>query len=142
MASRSPWTSSLLLPVYLGGVSASVALLHAILLTLPVRKALRLRPIPRYNIDRTTPSAGLRLQLREHIGGNGGLVIWAYNIVRLLGCLALAAIALLSPFLHNHDLSAWVHALKSASAEKEPKFTSADWIQISLAVFYVRIQLT
>ena len=133
MASRSPWTSSLLLPVYLGGVSAFLGLLHFILLT-------RLRLTPRYNIERTTPSASSRSQLTEHIGSSGGLIIWAYKFVRFFGCLALAAIALLSAFLHNNDLSAWVHGLKSA--ERKPKFTSADWVQISLAVFYVRIRFT
>jgi len=146
----------------LGLLSALVVILHVIFLTTPLKNYF----VPNSSSSSTSrnvfyapdpnPPTGFLAELKANIKSNAGFTIWAYKALRLIGCLALvsfsivAAIVASDDTLHTNDNDDAFHIQGKhwgkkhrgrKSHHKNSEFTEYAWIQVALAIFYVRICL-
>lgn len=151
----------LLIPIYLSGVSALVFFATAAYRS-TTAKTLRKHIfrterslVPNPNDDITEPDApaetGLWSGARAHIRANGGSVIFAFRVLRLLGCLGLAGISVAVLILSESlgESGARFDSLGGSgtinwnhSNQNGDWLDGNAWIQLSLCLFYVRISST
>jgi hypothetical protein len=140
----SLWSSTLMLPVYLACISLVIALLHVIVLATPLKKIL----LPHSASSRTVlhsepnPDTGFLGSIKVNIKSNGGLTIWLYKVLRLLGCLALLGVSIAAAVLASDDTlhtngKHWGKHGRRRHRHKH-KFSAYEYIQIALCAFYVR----
>lgn len=140
----------MLIPVYLALVSVTIALVHLVLLATPLKKYI-LGPSPTppvLNPEADPPTAGFVAELKAHINtsvkSNGGVAIWAYKVARLIGCIALmgvsiaAAVLASDESLHTSNKHWGKHKHKHKNKKNKHKFSDYEWLEIALALFYVR----
>ncbi|KAG9098020.1 hypothetical protein FS749_004906 [Ceratobasidium sp. UAMH 11750] len=148
---------TLLIPAICAAVSAVVFLLYLVFTSGPVERYIaKLRgrevdedvevaPIVRQH-------AGFFPDLRSHIRGHGGAVVFAWKMLRLLSCIALTALTIVAIISTNEGhktvgSKAWddVDALSKHWGRKHRKhkkhrrerwFSTAEWMEISLCMFY------
>jgi hypothetical protein len=101
--------------------------------------------------------------LRSHINAHGGAIVFAWKVLRLLSCLALTGLTIgaivsingghkitgigESQLIYSPYLDLDIGALGKSRENKHKKhsrnrytwFSTAEWIEISLCVFFVRI---
>lgn len=97
-----------------------------------------------------SPHEGIISDVKVHIVSQGGSTVFAYKIARLLGCLTLVALTIVSTVLSDYSKDAWsgdafetsFKKKKGKGRRKKPKdssdFSVAEWLQISLCLAYVR----
>lgn len=98
----------------------------------------------------SSPHEGIVNDIKAHITSLGGLTIFTYKIVRLLGCLVLVALTIATLIVndyHNTTGSSILDALKKHKGKKKSKskkpsetFSQSEWLQIALCLAYVRNQ--
>ncbi|KAG8702087.1 hypothetical protein FRC09_004964 [Ceratobasidium sp. 395] len=155
------YKQTLLIPAACAALSVLALLIHVIL-TVPTVKRyiakLRGRPITLDEDETDDPPTvrqhtGFFPDLRSHINGHGGVIIFIWKILRLLACLALTALTIVAivTITESHktagttDLHWEVDMLdkkhKSHKKHKKHKkrdhwFTIAEWMEISMCIFY------
>ncbi|CAE6498063.1 unnamed protein product, partial [Rhizoctonia solani] len=161
---KSKWSHTLLIPAACALVSIALLLVHIISVAAPVRRyvaKLRGREVcendssPQQHAVRQR--AGFLPDLQSHIKGHGGLIIFGWKVLRLLSCLALTGLTIaaivsineghktIGPKEYNwsgeSDLGSDVYAINKKWAKKHKTkrtqwFSTAEWIEISLCLFY------
>jgi hypothetical protein len=143
----SIWTSTLFIPVYLGLVSATVGILHIILLTTPLKKYFVTPPSTTRILlhVESDPPTGFLAEIKGNIKSNAGLTIWTYKVLRLIGCLALVAFSVVAAVIATDDTyhtegKHWgkKHRGRHGHKGRSSNFSDYAWIQIVLTAFYVR----
>ncbi|PVG02126.1 hypothetical protein CPB86DRAFT_772767 [Serendipita vermifera] len=139
----SLWSSTLMLPVYLACVSLVVVLLHVIVLVTPLKKYI----LPHSRSSQTVlhsdpdPPTGFMGSIKANIKSNGGLTLWLYKVLRLLGCLALTGVSVAAAVLASEDTlhtngKHWGKKGRRRHRHKH-KFSAYEWIQIALVAVYM-----
>jgi hypothetical protein len=157
---------TLLIPAVCAVVSVVAFLLHVIFTSGPVKgyvaklrgreaeedvDALPAQPIVRQH-------SGFFPDLRLHIHGHGGAAIFTWKMIRLLACVALTAFTIVAVVLTNEghktvgtkDTEDWdadtlskhwgkKHRKHKKHHKRERWFSTAEWMEISLCMFYVSI---
>jgi hypothetical protein len=140
-----------LFPIYVGTLSASLLLLHAILLSNPVRELLH-PPHP----DESEPEnpqppenesirVSLWADLKENINSNGGIVIWSFKVIRLLGVLILICLSVVSAINNpqsTHGSTLFAKFIEDLGKKRKGKggksrLSNAEWIELAWTAFYV-----
>jgi hypothetical protein len=140
---------------YLAATSAIILLLHTILLSKPARTLYthffhsKLPPtedIPQES--HVSLHAGFFGEARDHIAHQGGVIIFAYKIARLIGCLAFFGLCLTTSILedhkesHSNGLGKWGKRRKhERSQPQSPTFSEAEWLQIAMSISAVSAPL-
>jgi hypothetical protein len=141
----SVWHSTLFLPVYIALLSVAVLVVHLILLATPLKKFILppSSPTSASNHD-SEPPTGFLAEINANITSNGGLSIWLYKVVRLIGCLALFAVSIAAAVIAGDDTlhtnrKHWGKKHKHTHGKKHDGawFSDYEWIQIALALVYV-----
>ncbi|KAG8764714.1 hypothetical protein FRC12_007931 [Ceratobasidium sp. 428] len=155
------YKQTLLIPAACAALSVLALLIHVIL-TVPTVKRyiakLRGRPITLDEDETDDPPTvrqhtGFFPDLRSHIHGHGGVIIFIWKILRLLACLALTALTIVAivTITESHktvgttDLDWEVdmldkkhknHKKHKKHKKREHWFTIAEWMEISMCIFY------
>lgn len=137
----SIWKSTLLIPVYLALASGVLFLLHLLILATPLKRYFSplSQGVPS-TVDDLQP-IGIRSTIRANIRSNGGLAIWSYKLLRLLGCVALFGVTVSAAVITNDDTlhTSGKHWGKKKHRNKNKHmFSNYEWILIFLSLFYVR----
>ncbi|KAG9126177.1 hypothetical protein FRC07_004584 [Ceratobasidium sp. 392] len=150
-------THTLLIPAICAVISAVIFLLHLVFTSGPVQRYIaKLRgqevdddvevvPIVRQH-------TGFFPDLRSHIRGHGGALVFAWKMLRLASCIALTALTIVAIISTNEGHKTvgtkdWddVDALSKHWGKKHKKhrkhkrdrwFSTAEWMEISLCMFY------
>ncbi|KEP49369.1 ABC transporter [Rhizoctonia solani 123E] len=162
-AAKPKWTHTLLIPAACAGVSIALLLFNTILAIAPVRRyiaKLRGREVN----DRDSPPehpivrqhTGFFPDLRSHAKGHGGPTVFSWKVLRLLACLALTGLTIAAIISINEghsvigkneydlsdefDIDSDTNTLNKKWEKKHKKrthwFSTAEWIEISLCLFY------
>ncbi|EUC62288.1 ABC transporter, partial [Rhizoctonia solani AG-3 Rhs1AP] len=163
---KHKWAHALLIPAACAGLSIVLLLLHVILTATPVKHYIaRLRgrevvddDLPQQPVLRQ--HTGFFPDLRTHIKGHGGPTVFTWKVLRLLACLALTGltIAAIVSITEGHntigtneyhlsdelDADPDMDELSKKGGKKHKKhkkrrarwFSTAEWIEISLCMFY------
>lgn len=147
---HSIWHDSLVVPAYLSGASAVLLLLHIVLLSQPAKKLYTFL-IPKSQVAREPagpePNQGIHPasffgQVRAHISIHGGGIIYAYKVIRLVGCLALLALSTATLILEETgQIDGFWYETTGKWGKKHPKhrkkharFTVDEWLQVALCI--------
>ncbi|KAG8697036.1 hypothetical protein FRC09_008111, partial [Ceratobasidium sp. 395] len=151
-------THTLLIPAACAVVSAVAFLLHLVFTSGPVKRyiaKLRGREVDD-DVEVVVPiirqHAGFFPDLRSHIRGHGGALIFAWKMLRLVSCIALTALTIVAIISTNEGHKTvgtkdWddVDALSKHWGKKHKKhkkhkrdrwFSTVEWMEISLCMFY------
>ncbi|KIM25975.1 hypothetical protein M408DRAFT_330768, partial [Serendipita vermifera MAFF 305830] len=142
----SIWSSTLFIPIYVGLFSLTIGFLHIVLFKTPLKKYI----FPPSQLTTSTarpplhadePPTSIKAELEANIKSNGGFEIWAYKVVRLVGCLVLLSFAIFQAVNANDDTfhttgKHWGKKHRHRHGRKQ-KFSDDTWIQIALAAFYM-----
>ncbi|CAG7846211.1 ATP-binding cassette transporter abc4 Short=ABC transporter abc4; AltName: Full=ATP-energized glutathione S-conjugate pump abc4; AltName: Full=Glutathione S-conjugate-transporting ATPase abc4 [Serendipita indica DSM 11827] len=139
----SIYKSTLLIPVYLAGVSFLIALVHLIIFATPLKRTLFQRLAPSRTVihNEPEPPTGLTSEVKANIASNGGIVLWSYKVARLFGSLALFGVAITAAIvasdntLHTNGKH-WGKKHRHRNRHKN-RFSDYEWLQIVLAAFYL-----
>lgn len=145
-----------MVPAYLSAASAVILILHVILLSNPAKKIYR-RLLPKSRHSESEPSAtdlsqgiypaSFFGQVKEHISLHGGVVIFTFKVLRLVGCLALLGVSLATLILEEtgkiDDMlygitGKWGKKHRKHKHSKNEQFTQAEWVQVALVLTSVR----
>ncbi|KAG8799884.1 hypothetical protein FRC16_004194 [Serendipita sp. 398] len=142
MSRASLWRSTLLIPVYLGVLSAIVALFHVLILVTPLKRLFFRRNISRTPVIHEDREAGLLNEVKANIKSNGGIVIWSYKLARLLGSIALFGVATTAAIIACDDNfqangKHWGKKHRGRHGRHRHRFSDYEWLQIALAAFYM-----
>ncbi|QRW00058.1 ABC transporter transmembrane region [Ceratobasidium sp. AG-Ba] len=145
-------TYTLLIPAICAALSAVIFLLHLVFTSGPVRRLLGRQsedddiaaPVVRQH-------SGFFPDLKSHIRGHGGAIIFGWKMLRLVSCVALTALTIVAIVLTNEGHKTvgtkdWdeVDTLSKHWGKKHKKhkkhqhrwFSTAEWMEISLCMFY------
>ncbi|EJD04272.1 uncharacterized protein FOMMEDRAFT_106872 [Fomitiporia mediterranea MF3/22] len=146
------WKDTLLFPAYFAILSVVVLLLYGISVSKPVQSLL-----PRLYPNRNVPNAqetndavsqealqhnGVLADIKLHVNAKGGPVIFAYKVLRLVGCLALVGFTIATLIIDEQGReSSFLDALKKKKKKKKharasDEFTEAEWLQVALCLAY------
>lgn len=130
-------------------VLAAISLL-IILLQVLLKWALRYLHTPTQDPQEESPSrlrepvAGIYSEVVQHIKHSGGPVIFAYKVARLVGCVVLAALTVVTLVSNrassDESFQLWKgHGKKPKHGGSAPAngFTCDELVQLSLLAFYV-----
>ncbi|KAG9104015.1 hypothetical protein FRC06_006095 [Ceratobasidium sp. 370] len=157
LAPSSPkfYAQTLLIPAACATLSAVILVLHVIFTTASARRyiaKLRGRPIALdeediEDVPTVRQHTGFFPDLRSHIQGHGGGIIFMWKMLRLLACLALTALTILAIISINEG-----HKTVGATGpdwnvdplgkkhkkhhKREHWFSRAEWMEISMCMFY------
>ena len=152
-AESPPWHSTLFIPAYLSIASIFLVAFQLLLQLRPftsllahnqeeVQEDLSIRSESEHDI-------GIRAKIREHMRHLGGLIIYLFNLLRFLACLAFLAltVALLIHDIHTTSSSLFIDAFTkwdkkkhhrlSVQEDTNTSFSSAEWQQVSLGAVFV-----
>ncbi|KAH7340934.1 hypothetical protein B0J17DRAFT_716110 [Rhizoctonia solani] len=161
---KSQWSHTLLIPAACALVSIVLLLVHVALAATPTRRYIakfRGREICESDSSPQQPAvrqrAGFFPDLQSHIKGHGGLTIFTWKVLRLLSCLALTGLTIAAIVFVNEgretigtkehslsgesDVGSDAYAIHTQWEKKHKKkrtqwFSTAEWIEISLCLFY------
>ncbi|QRW14592.1 ABC transporter transmembrane region [Ceratobasidium sp. AG-Ba] len=145
-------TYTLLIPAICAALSAVIFLLHLVFTSGPVKRLLDRQsedddvaaPVVRQH-------SGFFPDLKSHIRGHGGAIIFGWKMLRLASCVALTALTIVAIVLTNEGHKTvgtkdWneVDTLSKHWGKKHKKhkkhqhrwFSTAEWMEISLCMFY------
>ncbi|QRV86022.1 ABC transporter transmembrane region [Ceratobasidium sp. AG-Ba] len=145
-------TYTLLIPAICAALSAVIFLLHLVFTSGPVKRLLGRQsedddvaaPVVRQH-------SGFFPDLKSHIRGHGGAIIFGWKMLRLASCVALTALTIVAIVLTNEGHKTvgtkdWneVDTLSKHWGKKHKKhkkhqhrwFSTAEWMEISLCMFY------
>ena len=149
------WRNELLIPAYLSAFSILLLLLHALLSSKLVRRPVASKQ-PSEAIDEeeeeaitepaASPHAGIINDIKTHVHSMGGPVIFTYKVLRLLGCLVLVVLTIVTLVIDEEQRTGTLGfgvAKKKHKGSRKGKggagFTKAEWLQIALGLTYVSI---
>jgi hypothetical protein len=95
---KSIWRDSLIVPIYVSAASAVILILHIASKTIKwLYTRLTLNPKPN-NTEPFTPARDQAdypaSRIQRHIASHGGAAVFAYSVLRLIGCLALLGLSI------------------------------------------------
>ncbi|KAG8830089.1 hypothetical protein FRC17_005452 [Serendipita sp. 399] len=130
------------LRIYLAGLSAIVALVHALIRVTPLKRFFFRRSRSRPPVIHEVPEAGLLSEVKVNIKSNGGIVIWSFKVARLLGSIALFAVATTAAIIASDDTfrangKHWGKKHRHRHGGQKHRFSDYEWLQIALAAFYM-----
>ena len=158
-APKSKFAHTLLIPVGCALISVAAFLLHIVFTAVPVKRyiaKLRGRPEsdeePQLAPPLVRQHTGFFPDLRSHIEGHGGIAIFTWKMLRLLACIALTALTIVAVVVTNEghktigtqDVDTFKkHGKKHKKHRKHHDrwFSTAEWLEIFLCIFYVSIFL-
>lgn len=138
-------------PAYFVTLSVLLLIIHALLVSGPVKKLLaRTRdaqqpPAPAEPL--LVPSPDIRTAISEHIRKTGGLTIVSYKAVRFVACLALLGLSATSLVLEEvrrseqngfSALGKWGKKHRGRK-RKSRAFTTKEWLHVAMCLTYVRL---
>ncbi|CAE7169341.1 unnamed protein product [Rhizoctonia solani] len=161
-AAKPKWAHTLFIPAACAAVSIIILLLSTILVAAPVRRYFDKLRGRNLNEHSSTPQpiarqrAGFFPDLRAHVREHGGPTVFAWKTLRLLACIALTGLTIAAVVSiregHNTiganeyemDMDSDLDALIKKRGNKHEKhkkkrarwFSTAEWIEISLCLFY------
>ncbi|KAG8864769.1 hypothetical protein FRB96_003355 [Tulasnella sp. 330] len=151
--------NSLLIPLYLCGLSFLILIIHLIFRIPPIKRLVRrLRnkdvgkaewsPAPA-----TAPPTTIAGEINEHVVAHGGLTIFLFNAARLAICLALLSLSIYGAVVaprpdQGHKSKTAIEAgldllrkKKKHRARQDQWFSYAEWLEIAQAAFYIYTSL-
>jgi hypothetical protein len=130
----------LLYPFYLTVFSAVLLLTHLLVRAFwPKSSAQEERRAE----PRTRAHAGILEDTKRHIRNHGGLTIYLFKVLRLVGCLALLGITIAAFIISEEESGdSLLDSLKKKHKKKHRKVdgwpTPSEWTEIFLCITYVR----
>lgn len=139
---RHLWSHPLVWPFYAAAASILIFAVHGIV----VFAKQRLHPTPDYTPPvPQEPIAGVWREVKANIRERGGWEVFFWKLVRLLACIALAALSIVSLVSDAQSEPASDPAGFRKPKHKHPKvpdprtsFTQHELVELSLVAFYVR----
>ncbi|KAH7340935.1 hypothetical protein B0J17DRAFT_612426 [Rhizoctonia solani] len=162
-APKHKWAHTLLIPATCAVASIAIILLHVVLTATPVKRYIAKLRGREVDDDDSPPQqpvvrqhTGFFPDLRSHIKGHGGLTVFVWKVSRLVACLVLTGLTIAAIVSINEghntigtkeydledDLDMEVNKKREKKHKKHKKkrarwFNAAEWIEISLCMFYM-----
>ncbi|TFK76755.1 P-loop containing nucleoside triphosphate hydrolase protein [Pluteus cervinus] len=139
------WSDTLMVPTYAVGLSALVLLTSAIASSRPYR-SLRTRIFSAEESDEedfaedatSTTTTSISSEIRLHVAHHGGIAIFTYRVLQLLGCLALLGFSIFTAVENeSYPLDGFTNLLKGRKEnEFEPISTPDEALALAMCMFY------
>lgn len=149
------WKNELLFPAYLAVFSATALILRGILSLKSVQGLISRRRVDEEEEEDVTveptvsPHTGIISDVKTHIESMGGPTIFAYKVLRLVGCLVLVVLTIVTLVIDEEEREksdGFGVARKKHKGRKKKKsksgFTDAEWLQVALCLTYVSARLS
>ncbi|KAG8968451.1 hypothetical protein FRC03_007393 [Tulasnella sp. 419] len=160
------WKHSLLYPSYVAALSAIILIVQFTLrISFVKRWVARIRGAPPVDADEyeaveqrpsaatSNMSAGFLTEIKEYIRLQGGPVICAFGVMKLLSCLALVGLTIYAVIItpgpgepkttefFEQDSDVYTEGKKKKKHRKNQLFSTAEWHEIALCAFYTYASL-
>ncbi|TFK76776.1 hypothetical protein BDN72DRAFT_873327 [Pluteus cervinus] len=139
------WRDTLMIPTYFMGLSVLVLLANVIASSRPYR-SLHARIFGVEELDdedstedaTSTTTTSISSEIRLHVAHQGGIVIFAYKILKLLGCLALLGLSIFTAIedelYPSNGLGQFLKGRKKNGSE--PVLTTDEALALAMCMFY------
>lgn len=141
------WSDTLIIPSYMVAGSALALLLHIILISPPIKRlyarffqnTVQLPPADSSSSAESEILApSFSDEVKEHITKHGGVVIFAYQVARLFGCVVLLGLSIASTITSEHNeiglLSKWG---KKHKKHRKSTLAAHEWLELAMCMTYV-----
>lgn len=143
------WANELFFPAYVAFFSATVLVLRGILSSGVVQGLSQSEDevedeVEDINVEPAVSSlTGIISDIKAHVQSMGGPITFSYKILRLLGCLVLVVLSIVTLVVDGEERvsSKGSEGTKKHRGRKKktskPGFTDAEWLQVALSLTYV-----
>ncbi|QRV86055.1 ABC transporter transmembrane region [Ceratobasidium sp. AG-Ba] len=128
-------THALLIPIVCAAVSAVLLLAHVFVFSGSIKRY-SVRPHGQEDDDNlgtapvTAHRPGFFTDLRDHVCRHGSTAIFIWKVLRLASCIALTVLTIIAIVLINEGKQPEKHEHRTR------RFSNAEWVEVSLCVFY------
>ncbi|KAH8120523.1 hypothetical protein DFH11DRAFT_1560461 [Phellopilus nigrolimitatus] len=154
------WKNELLYPAYFAALSVTTLVLYAFVDSKPVQRLLTRLSLQRQGADdvangeleedeaiveaEASPHAGIIADIKAHVNSTGGPVIFFYKMLRMVGCLVLVGLTIVTLIIDEHEREIGLLMIlkkkkkgnRKKAAPFSDSFSDAEWLQVALCLAY------